>query len=156
MSFLLELKSSSSCGKEQKAGDKKDTSFSKPTGKSSVPRPSFFLSWLFFTIPNHLVVFTQRFPSYVLWQIMGFKIFDGYIKLIFDSPPTQIDHPIWGSFTWCLSFRESIWDWDSLQRQRCIVYVQWAAFYLTALLGAWSEVLGADVVISTTSHVYCG
>jgi hypothetical protein len=24
------------------------------------------------------------------------------------------------------------------------------------LLGAWSEVLGADVVISTTSHVYCG
>lgn len=30
-----------------------------------------------------------RLSFYILWEIMGFKIFDGYIKLIFDSLPSQ-------------------------------------------------------------------
>lgn len=102
--------------------------------------------------------FQTTSQSYVLWQIIGFKIFDDYIKLIFDSPPTQIDHPIvymrqlylmlviWGVNLRLGLTTETVL--PSLCPMGCLLPNQ--------LLGAWSEVLGADVVISTTSHVYCG
>lgn len=69
--------------------DTQTPALANPLAKQPCPDPLSYSCSYFPQVQDTSRSSRWRLSCYILWKIMGFKIFDDYIKLIFDSLPSQ-------------------------------------------------------------------